>query len=67
MTAYLTKEQILERQMRTVAADAKAADPATLASEDLRDLSSAKLAELMDAGALAHLGIGARKHPRGRR
>lgn len=58
MTTYLSKEQILDRQRRTVEADTKAADPATLTDADLADLSTEKLSELMNAGQLTHLGLG---------
>ena len=66
MTAYQTAAQMLEKQQRTMAADAKAdTDPASLSEADLADISPAKLASLMDAG-LPHLGIGARSKPRRR-
>jgi hypothetical protein len=58
VTTYLSKEQILDRQRRTVEADAKAADPATLSAADLSDLSTEKLSELLNAGHLTHLGLG---------
>lgn len=58
MTTYLTKDQIIERQVATATADAKAADPATLTDADLADLSTEKLSELMNAGQLTHLGLG---------
>jgi hypothetical protein len=67
VTAYMSAAEILDRQQRTAAADAKASsDPASVTDADLKDLSPEKLTSLMDAGQLAHLGIGARRSP-GRR
>ena len=63
MATYLTTEQILERQRRTAAADAKAAsDPASVTEEDLAHISPETLRSVMNSGGLTHLGIGA---PRG--
>lgn len=64
MTAYMTTQEILARQQRTAAADAKPA--AELTEADLKDVSPERLSSLMDAGQLAHLGIGARRSPRRR-
>jgi hypothetical protein len=67
MTAYMSTEEILDRQQRQAAADAKASsDPASITESDLKDLSPATLSSLMDAGQLTHLGIGARRSPRRR-
>ena len=58
MTAYMSKEEITARQLRTAAADAKAAsDPASLDDEDLKHVSQDTLTNLMNTG-LPHLGIG---------
>jgi hypothetical protein len=67
MTTYMSTAQILEGQKRTMAADARAdADPSSVTESDLRDISPEKLSSLMDAGQLAHLGIGAPRRPRRR-
>ena len=67
MTAYMTAAEMLERQQRTAAADAKASsDPASVTEADLKDISPDTLSSLISTGQLAHLGIGARRSP-GRR
>ena len=66
MTTYLSAAEILERQQRTAAADAKVTDPASITEDDLRDLSPETLTGLMDRGELAHLGIGRRRTARRR-
>lgn len=67
MTAYMTAAEMLARQQRTAAADARAsADPSSVTDADLADISPATLSSLMAAGKLTHLGIGARRQP-GRR
>jgi len=64
MTAYVSIEEILARQQRTAAADAKAGADVTEA--DFKDMSPDRVAELMNSGQLTHLGIGAPRRP-GRR
>ena len=67
MTAYMSAQEILDRQQRTAAADAKASsDPASVTEADLKDISPGTLSDLMDRGQLAHLGIGARRSQRRR-
>jgi len=64
VTAYMSAQEMLDRQQRTVAADAKPGADVTEA--DLRDISPERLTSLMNSGQLAHLGIGAPRRP-GRR
>lgn len=68
MTTYMSTAEILERQQRTAAADAKAgADPSSITNADLKDLSPETLTGLMNDGKLVHLGIGAPRGTRRRR
>lgn len=63
----MSTEEILARQQRTAAADAKAtSDPASLIEADLADVSPDTLRSVMNSGGLTHLGIGAPRRP-GRR
>jgi hypothetical protein len=65
VTTYLTKEQIIEQQVATVAADAKAdTDPGAVDDDDLAHMSPDKLRAFLNSGHAARLGIGA---PRGTR
>ncbi len=63
MSTYLSTEQIIERQVATARTDAM--EPSELTDADLKNLSAERLSELMNAGQLAHLGLGKPK-PRGR-
>jgi len=63
MTTYMSTEQILARQQAEAAAVAKAEDPSSLNDDDLKILPGHVTADLMAAGKLAHLGLGARRRP----
>ena len=68
MTTYMSAAEILERQQRTAAADAKAStDPSSVTEADLKDMSPETLTGLMNSGKLTHLGIGAPRGTRRRR
>jgi hypothetical protein len=67
VTAYMSAQEMLDRQQRTAAADAKAiADPSGITEADLRDISPEVLSDVMNKGQLAHLGIGAPNRPKRR-
>ena len=62
MSAYRTTGEILEQEALTVRTDS--IEPSELTDADLKNLSTDRLRELMNAGHLQHLGIGAPRHPR---
>lgn len=67
MSAYKSAAKMLEEQKLTHDTDARAeADPSSVTDADLKNLSPEKLTSLMDAGKLAHLGIGAPRRPKRR-
>lgn len=62
MSAYVSTEEIRAAAERTRVADAKPG--ADITDADLKDLSTDRLRTLLNAGELAHLGMGAPRHPR---
>lgn len=65
MSTYEPADESLKRQAREYSAEGKAkANPGSLTDEDVLSLSGATISSLMEAGALAHLELGARRHPR---
>ena len=62
MSTYRTTAEITEQHVTTARTDAM--DPSELTDADLKNLSTDRLRELMNAGHLQHLGIGAPRHPR---
>ena len=63
MTAYMSAQEMLDRQQAETAVIAKAQDPSSLTDEDLKVLPGDLTADLMAKGELAHLGLGARRRP----
>lgn len=64
-TAYESADESLKRQAREYTAEQKAkTDPNSLVEADLLNLSGTTISSLMEAGALAHLSLGGRRHPR---
>ena len=57
--------QVLDRQQAQYAAETKAAnEPHLLTDADIPNLSGTTISSLMEAGALAHLGLGGRRKRR---
>jgi hypothetical protein len=66
MTAYMSAQEMLDRQQAETAVIAKAQDPSSLTADDVKILPGEITSELARKGQLAHLGLGKPRRP-GRR